>query len=112
MAKCPSDLDIVIASPRNTRLNVSQTDFDFDSQIDWETKHLNLAAKSGIILFWLSNELIHFCNRAFAQTTRFELGEWLAKSSREQRNSSVHISLENTVECAISGLSQLYGTKK
>lgn len=49
------------------------------SQIDWETYHLNKAGKNGVVLFWLANESEHFCNRAFAQTSRFELGEWATK---------------------------------
>lgn len=69
-------LDAVIATPRSKILPLN----DFNNQIDWETKYLNLAGKTGVILFWLANEQTHFCERAFAQTTRFELGEWLAKS--------------------------------
>jgi hypothetical protein len=58
----------------------------FQKQIDWETFHLNKAGQNGVILFWLSKEDQHFCNRAFAQTSRFELGEWkqrhLSENSR------------------------------
>lgn len=47
-----------------------------EQQIGWETYHLTKAGEKGVILFWLSREETHYCNRAFAQTTRFELGEW------------------------------------
>jgi len=65
-----------IASPRG---DYSKREFDYDKQVDWETYHLNLAAKSGAILFWLTKEKEHMCDRAYAQTTRFELGEWVTK---------------------------------
>ena len=52
-------------------------------QIDWETYHLNRAGKNGVILFWLSREDKHYCERAFAQTSRFELGEWKQKHLSE-----------------------------
>ncbi|MCH7850430.1 MAG: hypothetical protein IH845_02195 [Nanoarchaeota archaeon] len=48
-------------------------------QINWETYHLNKAGKTGAILFWLAREDEHSCNRSFAQTSRFELGEWTQK---------------------------------
>jgi hypothetical protein len=68
--------DIDIASPR------TPPPFHGDGvkQVQWETKHLRLAAKRGCILFWLAPEKHHLCNRAYAQTTRFELAEWLVCS--------------------------------
>jgi hypothetical protein len=48
-----------------------------------------MASETGVILFWLANEETHFCDRAFAQTTRFELGEWLAKSIHAFNNNVV-----------------------
>ncbi|MBI4854122.1 MAG: hypothetical protein HY819_20185 [Acidobacteria bacterium] len=30
-------------------------------------------------MFWLAKEITHTCDRAYAQTTRFELGEWKAR---------------------------------
>lgn len=65
-----------IASPRG---DYSKRKFDYNKQVDWETYHLNLAAKSGAILFWLAREKEHMCDRAYAQTTRFELAEWVIK---------------------------------
>jgi len=66
-----------IASPRG---DYSKRAFDYNTQVDWETHYLNLAAKTGAILFWLAREQEHMCDRAFAQTTRFELAEWATKS--------------------------------
>ena len=64
----------------NPRRSDDTWQFQFDQQVDWETHHLQLAAKQGILLFWLAKENVHICERAFAQTTRFELGEWFSKA--------------------------------
>lgn len=63
-----------IASPRTKEW---QKGYDFEAQIDWETKYLTAAGNTGVIMFWLCNESEHFCERAYAQTTRFELAEWV-----------------------------------
>jgi len=34
-------------------------------------------------MFWLAKESRHFCERAYAQTTRFELGEWMVRHQYE-----------------------------
>src|ERR1051326_8779002 len=65
--------DVLVASPR--RDYVPGT-FDYGQQVDWETYHLRLAAANGVILFWLAREEEHIPSRAYAQTSRFELGEW------------------------------------
>lgn len=65
-----------IASPRRPALE--QDDFAeeiFNEQVDWEHFYLRRAADEGVILFWLAKEAEHRCDRAYAQTTRFELGE-------------------------------------
>ncbi len=62
-----------IASPRTKNW---EKGYDFEAQIDWETEYLKSASMYGVILFWLANESEHFCHRAYAQTTRFELAEW------------------------------------
>ena len=68
--------DCVIANPRRRYID---GEFNYDKQVEWETEYLNKAAKNGIIMFWLEKETIHFCERAYAQTTRFELAEWKTK---------------------------------
>jgi hypothetical protein len=65
--------ELHIASPRLAYLDGT---FVYERQVDWETHHLRLAARTGAILFWLAREVEHRCDRAYAQTTRFELAEW------------------------------------
>ena len=67
---------IIIANPRRIYMD---NEFVYEKQVDWETEYLNKASKKGVILFWLEKEEIHYCNRPFAQTTRFELAEWKVK---------------------------------
>lgn len=67
---------ITVASPRRAYL---PGEFIYELQVDWETHYLREAAKNGVILFWLEKEAEHTCDRAFAQTSRFEIGEWKAK---------------------------------
>lgn len=68
--------NIIIASPRRDKFS---RDFKYDEQVDWETHYLNEAAKKGGIIFWLAKEKEHIEGRDYAQTSRFELGEWKAK---------------------------------
>lgn len=69
-----------IANPRREYLD---GEFVYAKQVDWETYFLNLAAKSGVILFWLAKEHTHNPERAYAQTTRFELAEWKVRHERD-----------------------------
>ncbi|MDO8493530.1 MAG: hypothetical protein Q7S19_03250 [bacterium] len=73
--RCPS-LDI--ATPRG---NYKDLNFDYDKQVDWESFYLAMASKSAGILFWLAKEKTHYCDRSYAQTTRFELAEWVIKNT-------------------------------
>lgn len=79
--------DIAIASPR--RLGEFEGDFSqemYNEQVDWETFHLRKAGSNGAIIFWLAKEAKHKCDRAFAQTTRFELAEWKVRHERDNVN--------------------------
>lgn len=69
-----------VASPR--RQDLSQ-DFDYAAQVDWETHCLRRAAADGVILFWLARDKATVPGRAYAQTTRFELGEWKVRHERD-----------------------------
>ncbi len=70
-----------VASPKRFEWNDR---LDYNTQVDWETRHLNQAAYGGgVILFWLALEAQHFCERPYAQTSRFELGEWKVKHERD-----------------------------
>lgn len=70
---------IWVASPRRPR----RDDFSYAEQVDWETWHLRRAAERGVILFWLAREVEHSCERAYAQTSRFELAEWKLRHERD-----------------------------
>ncbi len=69
-----------IANPRREYLD---GEFVYAKQVDWETHFLNLASRNGVILFWLAKEHTHNPERAYAQTTRFELAEWKVKHERD-----------------------------
>jgi len=76
--------DLNIASPRREYLT---GEFVYEKQVDWETHYLQRASENGCIMFWLAKEKEHFCHRAYAQTTRFELAEWTTKKlSRDYIN--------------------------
>jgi hypothetical protein len=62
-----------------TRKEYKEGEFIYEKQVDWETHNLNRAAKTGAILFWLASQIEDTPSRAYAQTTRFELGEWKVK---------------------------------
>ena len=55
----------------------------YNEQVDWETHHLRRASQDGAIMFWLAREAQHDCGRAYAQTSRFELGEWKTRHERD-----------------------------
>lgn len=69
-----------VANPRRAYL---PGEFVYDAQVDWETHYLRRAAADGAILFWLAREANHACDRAYAQTTRFELAEWKIRHERD-----------------------------
>jgi hypothetical protein len=83
-----TNADVSIASPRREYL---PGQFVFDQQVDWETNYLRRAAEQGVILFWLAREVEHHCDRAYAQTTRFELAEWKVRHERDGVNLVVGI---------------------
>lgn len=70
------DKNIIICSPKRFK---KDHNFIYDEQVDWESFYLTLASKQGIIVFWLANEKEKIDGRSYAQTTRFEIGEWWAK---------------------------------
>jgi hypothetical protein len=69
--------NLIIANPRrDVEFKGDFSDEMYNEQVDWETHHLRDAANYGTILLWLAKEDRHDCGRAYAQTSRFELGEW------------------------------------
>jgi len=69
------------------------TDEMYAEQVDWETHHLSVAGNSGAVIFWLAKEAEHKCERAYAQTSRFELGEW--KMRHQQEGANLIVGIEN-----------------
>lgn len=74
------DPGIVVASPRK---DYPKGDFVYEKQVDWETHYLRVAANIGVIAFWLARQTVDTPGRAYAQTSRFELGEWKMKHKTE-----------------------------
>ncbi|MGV8087399.1 MAG: nucleoside 2-deoxyribosyltransferase domain-containing protein [Candidatus Woesearchaeota archaeon] len=84
---------VYVASPRRTiKFEGEFSAQMYAEQVDWETHHLRHAGKFGVILFWLAKESEHNPNRAYAQTTRFELAEW--KMKHEYENVKIVIGIE------------------
>jgi len=69
--------NIIIANPK--RLEVKNKNFSYDEQVNWESFYLDKASKQGIITFWLAKEKEKVKGRSYAQTSRFEMGEWFGK---------------------------------
>jgi len=51
---------------------------DFTKQVWWEYNFLERASRLGVILFWLAKPEKTTLDRAYGQTSRFELGEWVS----------------------------------
>lgn len=81
--------NVVVASPKKAYID---TAFVYGEQVDWESYFLKRAASNGCILFWLAKEETHLPARAYAQTSRFELGEWAAK--QKQLNCNLVVGIE------------------
>lgn len=72
-----SDINnLVITNPRRDNYD----GFNLDEQINWETEYLN---KSDILMFWIPKEKEVIEGRVYGQTTRFEVGEWVAKCHKK-----------------------------
>jgi len=68
--------EINIANPRRSETYDGEfTEEMYNQQVDWETFHLRKSGKKGVVLFFLSKEHKRIAERAYAQTSRFELGE-------------------------------------
>lgn len=74
--------DIAIASPRRGARDdivnwmVRGNEGYFSRQRLWERHYMDLASKTGAIMFWLPGEADHRCEKAYGAMTRVELGEW------------------------------------
>lgn len=73
--------EVVIASPRSEigrklRQHLLSSNEEFPRRRAWERYYLDLASKTGAIMFWLPGEEAHNCQKTYGAMTRFELGQW------------------------------------
>ena len=94
LAKRYNSTDFVIANPRTYQQN---DNFDISAQTEWEYYYLREASFSGCIMFWLAKETKKIPNRGYARTTRFELGEFLAKAEADD-DINLRIGIESGFE--------------
>lgn len=66
--------DVVYLCPR--RKSLHDENFNYDEQVNWETEALRMA---NVVLFWIPEPAEDIDGRSYAQTTRFELGENIAR---------------------------------
>ena len=71
--------EVILLSPRRDNYN----NFNYDEQISWETKCLRIA---DIILFWIPESIESIEGHDYAQTTRTEFVEYLARGKNNHRN--------------------------
>ena len=83
-----ADIDIYVANPR--RENVMN--FNLDMQVDWESKFLALA---DVIMFWIPAKESDVAGRDYAQTSRFELAEWMAKTHYNHTRKQVVVGIDD-----------------
>lgn len=83
-----ADLDIYVANPRRENAR----NFDLDLQVDWESKFLAL---SDVIMFWIPKKDIDIAGRDYAQTTRFELSEWAAKTHYNREYKKIVVGIDD-----------------
>lgn len=69
----------IVASPRRDYVGTG-VEFVYERQVDWESAWLARAGATGVVLFWLAAQAAETPGRSYAQTSRFELGEWVAKA--------------------------------
>ena len=82
--------NLAIASPKKDIGNhllkyIAAGDNDyFQRQRAWERHYLDIAAKTGAILFWLPGEKEHNCHKVYGAMTRLELGQWMTNYKHNQ----------------------------
>ncbi|HLD00404.1 MAG TPA: hypothetical protein VJC39_01540 [Candidatus Nanoarchaeia archaeon] len=81
------DENIAVASPRRgirppIFSYLASEEGYFPRQRAWEIHYMNLAYKTGAILFWLPGEESHDCSKVYGAMSRFELGLWINEQRR------------------------------
>jgi hypothetical protein len=75
--------NLIIASPRRGIRNkiseyiIAGNENYFPRQRAWERHYLDLASRTGAILFWLPRRKSLFSRKVYGAMTRVELGEWM-----------------------------------
>ncbi len=83
-----ADLDVYVANPR--RENV--VNFNLDLQVNWESRFL---AAADVIMFWIPPKETDVSGRDYAQTSRFELAEWMAKTHYNHTRKQVVVGIDD-----------------
>jgi len=95
VARHPQCKHVTIANPRcSPRTPDPPVSFDFEAQVDWESRWLRRASQFGVLLFWLAKETVHLCHRAYAQTSRWELSEWKDRLAHQGTNTPLVVGIE------------------
>jgi len=75
---------IVLINAGNQNLHIANpissvigADFNYAKQVSWEVYTIRVSSAVGAIMFWMAKEETHLPERAYAQTSRFELAEWI-----------------------------------
>lgn len=84
-----ADLDVYVANPR--RENVMN--FNLDLQVAWESRFL---AAADVIMFWIPEKETDVVGRDYAQTSRFELSEWMAKTHYNHTHKKVVLGIDDS----------------
>lgn len=82
ISEIKTEKNIIIASPKRDNIE----DFIYSEQVDWESYYLDKAAKNGLIFCWLAKEKEILKGRSYAQTTRFEIGEFFSYKKKNNLN--------------------------
>lgn len=75
--------DLIVASPRReireafAKYILQGDENYFSRQRAWERHYLDLASKTGAIMFWLPGEDYHDCKKVYGAMTRIEIGQWM-----------------------------------
>ncbi|MBQ8482619.1 MAG: hypothetical protein IJ532_08855 [Alphaproteobacteria bacterium] len=83
-----ADLDIYVANPRRE----NAVNFNLDLQVNWESRFLAVA---DVIMFWIPPKVADVAGRDYAQTSRFELAEWMAKTHYNHTHKQVVVGIDD-----------------
>lgn len=82
--------NLAIASPRRgvrdkiATYIITGDETYFPRQRAWERHYLDIASKTGTILFWLPGEAEHDCKKVYGAMTRVEIGQWMTEYKHDK----------------------------